>query len=172
MSEVWKDVEGYPGYKVSDQGRILGRRGNVIRGARDKNGYAIICVNTRTPNVKTLKVHKLVVEAFFGSIPEGMHVNHKNGIKDDNRSDNLEIVTPAENTRHTFRELGRVGKNTNPHRGSRHPNSVLTEDDVRRIRALHAGGMSAYMMYKDRLFPVSIPVLRGIIQRKGWAHVD
>lgn len=172
MNEEWRDVEGYPGYKVSSQGRIIGKRGKVIRGARDKDGYAIICVNTRTPNVKTLKIHKLIAAAFLGPIPEGMQINHKNGIKDDNRSENLEVVTPAENTRHTFRELGRVGRNVAPRRGSAHHNSVLTEDDVRRIRLLHAGGMSAYMMYKNRLFPVSIPVLRGIIQRKSWAHVD
>ena len=172
MNEVWKDVAGYPGYQVSDQGRVIGKRGKVIRGARDKDGYAIICVNTRSPNVKTLKVHKLIVEAFIGIIPEGMHVNHKNGIKSDNRLDNLEVVTPAENTLHGFRSLGRIGRNTAPRRGSNHHNSVLTEDDVRRIRSLHADGYSAYRMFKEQLFPVSIPVLVGIIKRKGWTHVD
>jgi hypothetical protein len=49
---------------------------------------------------KQISVHRLVVEAFIGSIPKGMHVNHKNGVKNDNRLQNLEIVTPAENVRH------------------------------------------------------------------------
>lgn len=169
--EQWKDVEGYPGYKVSDHGRLFGKRGKVIRGARDKDGYAIICVNTRTPQVKTLKIHRLITEAFIGPIPEGMHVNHKNGIKDDNRVENLEIVTPQENTLHGFRVLGRKMHNIRA-KGERHHNSILTEDDVRQIRTLAANGVSAYRMFKERMFPVSIPVLDGIIKRKGWRHVD
>ncbi len=48
-------------------------------------------------------VHRLVAICFIGPRPEGCGVNHKNGIKTDNRLDNLEYLTVAENTQHAIR---------------------------------------------------------------------
>jgi hypothetical protein len=45
-------------------------------------------------------VHRLVWEYFNGPIPKGLTVNHINGIKTDNRLENLEVVTQAENNLH------------------------------------------------------------------------
>ena len=47
--------------------------------------------------------HRLVWQYFFGDIPDGLCMNHKNGIKDDNRPENLEVVTYSENQKHAFR---------------------------------------------------------------------
>lgn len=51
-------------------------------------------------------IHRLVYEAFHGPIPEGYEINHKNGIRDDNRPENLEAVTHADNVRYSKTHLG------------------------------------------------------------------
>src|SRR5574343_443937 len=100
MSEVWRVCASFPNYEVSDLGRV--RRctpgvnthvGRIIVGYHDFNGYRCVLLQ-REAGRSTQKVHRLVVEAFVGPIPDGMQVNHKNGIKDDNRACNLEIATP------------------------------------------------------------------------------
>jgi len=50
--------------------------------------------------------HRMVWRHFFGQIPPGMLVNHRNGAKTDNRPANLELVTPSENTTHAIAVLG------------------------------------------------------------------
>lgn len=48
-------------------------------------------------------VHRLIWEHVHGPIPPGMQINHINGVKDDNRIANLELVTPSENSLHSYR---------------------------------------------------------------------
>lgn len=47
--------------------------------------------------------HRLIWESVFGPIPRGLEINHKNGVKTDNRIRNLEAVTRSENMRHAYR---------------------------------------------------------------------
>jgi hypothetical protein len=51
---------------------------------------------------KTRRVHRMVAEAFIGRQPDNREINHINGIKTDNRPENLEYVTHADNVRHSF----------------------------------------------------------------------
>ena len=167
--EIWSEVPGWPGYSISNMGRIWGRSGKVIRGSRDKDGYNILCLGQRTERVKTLKVHRLVYEAFAGPIPDGMMINHLNGVKNDNRFCNLEITDNRGNQLHSFRVLGRIGANTNPARGERQGSAKLTADQVREIRARNAAGESCYAMAKD--YPVNKVTLQRICYGRGWLHV-
>jgi len=56
---------------------------------------------------KTKMIHRLVWETFIGPIPKGMWINHKNGVKDDNRLENLELATPSESHNHASKVLKR-----------------------------------------------------------------
>lgn len=168
MDERWSEVPDWPGYRVSAAGVVVGPRGRPLAGARDKNGYHCISLRRREVQV-LLKVHRLVVIAFIGPIPQGMHVNHKNGVKDDNRVENLEIVTPHENVLHGYRVLGRQGRNTNPARGESHGNAVFTEDQVREIRRLYGHGLTQVKIAER--FNTRQDAVSKIVRRQTWAHV-
>lgn len=97
--EVWKDIEGYEGlYQVSNLGRI--RRDKKIKKPHvDHGGYLTVWLCKHSVQ-KCLKVHRLVASAFLSN-PEGKRtVNHINGVKTDNRVENLEWATHSENINH------------------------------------------------------------------------
>lgn len=120
MIEVWKDVEGYEGiYQVSNMGRVKSLKRNVLKsdgkiqpiperilkGKRDKDGYIEVKL-TNFNFIKYIRVHRLVLITFLGYDSHKSQVNHKNGVKDDNRLENLEWCTQVENTLHSLYKLG------------------------------------------------------------------
>lgn len=70
-----------------------------------------------------MAVHRIVIAAFIGPAPDGLVVNHKNGVKTDNRVSNLEYVTPEENAWHAWR----IGLFDGV-RGENHYRAVVTSD--------------------------------------------
>ena len=109
-------MRGFEGiYEVSKSGvvrRIAYRFGKKTRILKPYNNYGYKVVSLIDgPRALRTKVHRIVIEAFLGPIPNGMHTNHKNGIRHDNRLSNLEVVTPGENVRHGVRMKFRVPRN-------------------------------------------------------------
>lgn len=100
MVEIWKDIPGYESeYQASNWGRIKTNNWffvnveRIIKQSDDGRGYKICYLHR-----KRFRVHRLVWEAFNGKIPDGMQVNHINEIKADNRLENLNLMTPKENS--------------------------------------------------------------------------
>lgn len=118
--EIWKPIEGYEGiYEVSNTGKVrsLDRKsycekwpnGRYERGRElylnlMKDGYILVSLN-KNSETQWRKVHRLVAEAFIPNPESKRCVNHKNGIKSDNRVENLEWVTASENMKHAYRVL-------------------------------------------------------------------
>jgi hypothetical protein len=104
-------------------------------------------------------VHRLVVMAFIGPIPDGLQVNHKDGNKTNNSISNLEIVTQAENMRHAVLHGLRPS-------GSRHCFAKLNESQVRKIRDLRTSGMGPKAI--SDLFGVSSSNISNICAGRIW----
>lgn len=109
--EKWLKVKGYEErYEISDMGRI--RRlsdGGLMRPAINQNGYQHI-VLSKDGVAKDFRVHRLVAEHFIENKEHKRDVNHKNGIKTDNRAANLEWLTHSENELHKIYTLGTPSK--------------------------------------------------------------
>jgi len=123
IMETWEKIVGQKGqYFISNFGRVRsiinhhGTDERIIAPALDKRGYQRVCLGNR-PDRATYKVHRLVAMAFIPNPKNKRTVNHKNGIKDDNRVENLEWATDSENSLHSVHVLGRkVPKNRSNHK--------------------------------------------------------
>ncbi len=95
--EVFKEIPGMPGYFASNDGRVRKGLTKIIQTHDNAKGYitAQIMMDRKRFGIG---VHRLVAMAFLGNV-EGMEVDHLNADKKDNRVENLEIVTRAENMR-------------------------------------------------------------------------
>lgn len=102
--EKWKKLpDPYSDYEVSDLGRVKSSKFRVpylMKPFFDTKGYLNITLSFNNKK-KRARVHRLVMSLFVGE--SDLHVNHKNGIKTDNRLENLEYCTPAENNLHGYR---------------------------------------------------------------------
>ncbi len=110
MDEKWKEIRGYEGlYEVSNSGLVRSLKrsttsGKVLRQNKDKYGYYRVCLSK--DNIpKTYIVHRLVAEAFIDNPDNLPCINHKNEIKTDNRSENLEWCTVAYNNSYNDRHM-------------------------------------------------------------------
>ena len=150
----------YPtGYTVDViAGHVYGRSGEQIGVGYKPGDYVRVTGAVGTP--LTLYAHRLVWECVNGPIPEGHHIDHKNSIKDDNRSRNLQAVTPSRNCELAFER----GDN---HRGERASFSKLTEDQVRRIRRQRNVSITEFA----RLFGVGLSTISAVRNWKSWRHV-
>lgn len=116
--EVWRKIVGYEeSYEVSSHGRIKSLRYNrtkypkIMSLVRGKNGY--IQISLRKDKLpKKFYVHRLVAITFIKNIKKLKCVNHLNGVKNDNRVENLEWCTHSENNTHSYRELNKKGSYT------------------------------------------------------------
>lgn len=141
-----------PRFLASSDGFVIGPSGRRI-GVRDKrSGY--ILVSYRTPEKRTTTgAHVVVCEAFHGPRPSGMEAAHENGIRDDNRPENLRWDTHEGNQRDQVRH------------GTR--KSILTEEAVREIRASTESTRRAGLRYG-----VSQVTIVHIRNRKTWREVS
>jgi len=119
-NEIWVPVAEYHGlYEVSNMGRIKTLARTYYGGAcpvkikerlrkltETTKGYLALLLSKDTISVHAM-VHRIVAQAFIPNLDNKPQVNHKNGIKTDNRVENLEWVTNKENCIHSWQVLNR-----------------------------------------------------------------
>ena len=181
--EEWKPIIDYENlYMISNLGRVKklenqvtqkDLKGNIytrtfpekiLKERNNKTDYITVGLNTNNIS-KTFRIHRLVAIHFIPNPENKPEVNHINGIKSDNRLENLEWCTSAENSKHALEtELTKIQY------GSETTNSKLTEKEVLEIRKLkETTNMTSTEIGK--LFGVNQPAISKIIHRKTWKHI-
>ena len=96
MEEIWKEIEGYPNYQVSNMGRIkrlstgyYRQTEKILKPQSQNNGYLHIKLSQKD-KTKCILVHRLVAQVFIPNPNNLSQVNHINEDKTDNRVENLE----------------------------------------------------------------------------------
>jgi hypothetical protein len=96
--EEWRGLgSDYPGYAISSQGRLRVKNGDISRAKPNKAGYVRTSLADSNGKLHPWAIHAIVATIFLGIIPGKDIVNHINGNRSDNRLENLEWVTVAEN---------------------------------------------------------------------------
>lgn len=136
--EIWKQIVNFENdYEISNMGNVRSKERRIIKsnGAiilypqkikktfLQPHGYNSTCL-CKNNILKYCLIHRLVAEAFIPNVYNKPQINHKNGIKNDNRVENLEWVTARENSIHSRK----TGLNMNY--GENHHKTKLKYSDV------------------------------------------
>lgn len=177
----WKDIPEYEGYyeinrnsEIRSKERVveslivktgtvrkIKRSSKPIKKRLDHKGYWIVILS-KNSKPKTLKVHRLLMITFVGK--SDLVVNHKNGVRTDNRLENLEYCTHRENILHGRKYLGH-----NSVRGELCGASKLNEIKVLAIVTLNKSGFNFSQISK--LYNVNRQSIANVCQGKTWGHI-
>jgi len=183
MITTYTDIQGYNGrYKISLCGDIKcctilkGRRKKTnipkevsIKQKRGPNNYVHISMFTNG-KPKQYLLHRIIAQVFIPNPETKPQINHINGIKWDNRIENLEWCTQSENMQHAYKTGLKKGYSVNPFKkGEGHTLSKLKNEDVVQIRILASQGMQQRKIGKK--FGVCQKTILNILKKRIWTHV-
>lgn len=162
---AWKPIPKYVGvYEVSHNGevrRVDRKAFRTLKPYKNTHGYLIVSLSLNG-QVKDYSVHSLVLKAFVGDCPDGLEINHINGVRDDNNLNNLEYVTRSDNHLHRTQVLRHGIGETNPM-------TSLKDIEVDRIRGLYRDGLTQKQIAK--MYSTTREVISRIVLGKTWKHL-
>jgi len=159
--------------EIDSEGRVwrIGQivHGKVVRIERrraefeeDESPYLKIRVQIDGRKIKCM-AHRLVYRHFFGPIPYGAEVNHKEGNHKDNRPSMLETLSHSDNISHAYKELGRLCR-----KGTNNGQAKICDDVVRDVRERLK---TANPSQVARDVGLSRSTVQGIKDGSRWGHV-
>jgi hypothetical protein len=172
--EKYVDIIGFEGYQVSNFGNVrsldrvvlahqgkrkLNLKGRILKPAID-DGYNKVALSIGK-KLFTKKVHRLVAENFCEKKDAKHEVNHIDGNKLNNHYLNLEWVSHSKNVQHAFDNGLSKGL-----KGSKNPNSKLTEQDVKEIREIASQQRKYNRKELSKRYGVSAKHIQDIVNSK------
>jgi len=151
-----------PKYFITKDGRVWSSISNIwLKPVLKSNGYLVVTLSNR----KIRGIHCLVLETYIGPCPDGMEACHNNGIKPDNRLENLRWDTKRAN------QLDRQQHGTwNFVCGEDSKKAKLTEKDVRMI--IYMWRTREFKQYEiAKIYGIGADEVSRIVNKKRWKHL-
>jgi len=170
MEEIWKPLKGIvengDNYEVSNLGQVRRADSHKIMALTTvANGYKRIGLSLKGVKI-THSVHRMVALAFIPNPDNKPMVNHKDGVKTNNKLSNLEWATQSENISHAYRN--RLVRKQNGELGSA---AKLNETKVRELRRLYE--LDGYSCAKlAEMYGVSSSAVQNVVTYRTWKNVD
>lgn len=108
--DIYKDIVGYEGYKISSHGSVISLKNGkvtILKKRYTTGGYVRYALY-KNGKINYLLAHRLIANAFLENKEGKCEVNHIDGVRDNNYLFNLEWVTRSENMIHSYKS----GRNT------------------------------------------------------------
>jgi hypothetical protein len=166
--EVWKKIEGFENYEVSNygnvkrldslvyqSGKIFKYKGRILKQENVKE-YKRVSLS-KGKIIKRFQVHRLVSLCFIQNTDNKPCVNHINGIKSDNRSVNLEWVSYSENEKHSYDFLNKIN-----------PIRKLTSEQANYIKSIGVKGRKGNVKELSLNYNVTNNVILNILNNKHY----
>lgn len=156
-------IKGFESYVVSREGKVVNTRtGRVLKYDYTNVGYARVTLS-ENGKLKREAVHRIVAKHYIPNPDNSKFVNHKNGVKTDNRVENLEWVTCQENTVHAFDTGLRAS-------GEDSANAKLTNTLVEKVcELIQSGLVRSEVLSKCNLTKYQFDDIR---RRKTWKKIS
>ena len=150
-------------YIAYPSGNIYNLYGHKMEGTIGRDGYRHMIINK-----KNRDVHRVIADAFIPNDNDFEQINHINGVKDDNRVENLEWCTRSDNLKHAF-----ANGLESPMHGESNPIHKLTENDVRYIRQVYKKNDREFgFAALARKFDVDRTTVSDAAQNISWRYID
>ena len=95
--EIWKPWPTNPKYQISSHGRVKGQNGRIMK-TKKHIGYVWVNLAVKPGESRTFSIHRLVAQTFLPDFDESLTVDHINGKREDNRVENLRMITREYNS--------------------------------------------------------------------------
>lgn len=158
--EQIKNIPNYPLYSASSLGYIINNKSKrILKESVLKSGYKQVTLCKDGTAINKL-VHRIIAMVFLDNIENKAQVNHINGVKSDNRLENIEWNTRSENQKHSIK----IGLRHT--RGEKNSQSKLSEKNILDI-------FNDKRLYKEisKEYNISIPTVSDIKRGYSWTHI-
>ncbi len=156
---MFKIISNFENYSINKEGQIWSKTTNKFKSHVNlAHGYK--GVQLWKENKPTMKsIHRLLLETYVGPCPDGMEGCHNNGVRNDNRLDNLRWDTHSSNMQDAVRHGTHAGLFN---KGENHGASKITNIEVNQIRSIH----NLYQKEIAELFNISQQHVSDIINHR------